>query len=500
MIQHNKKGISSKCRCTYSLLQKIAAIDLAKAVGKKPAAKDLGYHISMVRKWCKAEEAIRLYANSRGVIPTERVCLNGSGRQPLIKNQTEEALLHWFDNQRDKDNTTKDGPLKVNIHHCVIKLCQLDNTLAAISRDNLRRRVWRIFRRRKITERAVTHFAQKCRNSTSMIEGWQSYLREKMLVAGIPLENVANFDQTNVMFSHDSKRTLAHKGSKTVSALKGESTQRCTVMLGATATGKKFPPYIVFKGRDTSSGTINRQLKRLDAVRTASPEMDQVDGFPLSNFYSVQENAWMSSKLVVDWVEKVYRPWALTKTGPTLLIVDEFSGHCTSEVRDAIAQCGAFLEFIPGGYTWCLQVMDVGVNRPFKNGIQKAYDDYCIANNFDTKPKREDVSVWIRDAFSNVKESSIVKTWRKVGLRENDNMTIDNDETTTTTAMGDDEDDDDNDLDPSQDGWDCLGMDLLAEMAMTMEEMEADRLYDDDSLSDLGINEVNDNVTNNNNN
>jgi hypothetical protein len=116
-----------------------------------------------------------------------------------------------------------------------------------------------------------------------------------MLVAGIPLEPVANFGQTSVMFCHDSKRTLAPKGSKTVSDMKGESTQRCTVRLGATATGKKLPPYIIFKERDTSSGTSNRQLKQLDAVR-----MKEVNGYLLLNFYAVQEIAWKSSKLVVD--------------------------------------------------------------------------------------------------------------------------------------------------------------------------------------------------------
>jgi hypothetical protein len=66
----------------------------------------------------------------------------------------------------------------------------------------------------------------------------QSFLCEKMVAANIPLEKVANFDKTNVMFYHDSKQTLAHKCSKTVSALKGESSQCCNLILGAIATGK----------------------------------------------------------------------------------------------------------------------------------------------------------------------------------------------------------------------------------------------------------------------
>jgi hypothetical protein len=127
-------------------------------------------------------------------------------------------------------------------------------------------------------------------------------------------------------------------------------------------------------------------------------DVEEVNGYPLSNFYSIQENAWMFLKLVVNWIEKIYGPWALTKTEPTMLIVDEFSGHMTREVRDAVASYGGLFS-----YTWCLQVIDVRVNRPCNNGIHNSYDNFCIANDVTTNPKREDVSVWMRDAFEYIK-------------------------------------------------------------------------------------------------
>jgi hypothetical protein len=55
-----------------------------------------------------------------------------------------------------------------------------------------------------------------------------------------------------------------------------------------------------------------------------------------------------------------------------MLIVDEFSGQLTTEFRDAVVDCGGFLEFIPAGYTWKLQTMHVGVNKPFKDQIRDA--------------------------------------------------------------------------------------------------------------------------------
>jgi hypothetical protein len=431
------------------------------------------------------EEEIRSLVVVRGVVPADTKRLKGAGRIPLLNEKTEELLIQWFDSRRDKCNNTKDGPLRVNISHCVTKLLQLDASLTLVSRINVRRRVWRIFRRQKITDRAVTHFAQKCRNSALMIDGWLEYINQKCCIAGIPMGNITNFDQTNVMFTHDGKRTLSHKGAKTVSALKGDSTQRCTVMLGASVTGHKFPPYIIFKGRDTCNGTINRRFKLVDAAR-GTATVNSCMEFPLSNFYAVQDNAWMCSRLVVDWINKVYAPWAATKRDPTMLILDEFSGHMTSEVRDAVAACGAFLEFIPGGYTWCLQPMDVGVNRPFKDGIRSAYDDFCIKHDFDKKPRREDVAVWIKHAFDGVKTSTIEKTWRKIGIqkvKEKTTTTTEGTDATIVAATVMTEDDDDDDDWIVEEGFDCL-MYNQQQTQQSIEEIEANKLYDNDTNID----------------
>jgi hypothetical protein len=67
------------------------------------------------------------------------------------------------------------------------------------------------------------------------------------------------------------------------------------------------------------------------------------DGFPTSLHYAVQEHSWMTSNLMVEWIEKIYRPWSPTKSGPTMLILDEFSGHQTKEVQDALVDCGVFV-------------------------------------------------------------------------------------------------------------------------------------------------------------
>jgi hypothetical protein len=65
--------------------------------------------------------------------------------------------------------------------------------------------------------------------------------------------------------------------------------------------------------------------------------------------------------------------------------LDEFSDHLTASTKDALGALGCHLVNIQGGYTWRLQVMDVGLNRPFKDFLRNEYDCWQeIAYVFDT--------------------------------------------------------------------------------------------------------------------
>jgi hypothetical protein len=70
--------------------------------------------------------------------------------------------------------------------------------------------------------------------------------------------------------------------------------------------------------------------------------------------------------------------------------------------------------------------MDVGVNKPFRDGIQFAYDNLCVESDFNRKPQREDVAVWIKEAYDGVKEQQIIKTWRRIGIRGDDDINSNN--------------------------------------------------------------------------
>eukprot|EP00977_Amphora_coffeiformis_P026832 scaffold30928_cov120-Amphora_coffeaeformis.AAC.1 len=60
---------------------------------------------------------------------------------------------------------------------------------------------------------------------------------------------MANFDETDVQFAVETRSMIAYRGERTVSVRKPDSGSRCTVMLGCAADGKKFPPYVIYKGK-----------------------------------------------------------------------------------------------------------------------------------------------------------------------------------------------------------------------------------------------------------
>jgi hypothetical protein len=457
-----KGVVSSTARNNLTLIQKLAIVDRARIYGKKPTSRETGINLRQIHRWTKQQSQLLQLSHTRGVNDVVRKRLTGSGRPPMHTKEVESTLCEWFDFLRNED--TDAGPVKVNLTMCVSKLRTLDSSLNGVCRHLLRRRIWRIFRRRKITDRAVTHQMQRTRNCTEMIRCWSSYIREKMEMLGIGQESVCNFDETNVFFSPESKRTLARVGDSTIGALRADSSQRCSVMLGVTAGGHKFPPYIIYKGRNTNSGTINRQLRRVDA---AGDSVDVVEGYPTTNRYAVQENAWMSSELMVDWINRVYRPWCATRDGPTMLIVDEFSGHMTAEVRAAVVDCGGFLEFIPGGYTWKLQTMDVGINKPFKDQVRDAYDHWFCDNNFNKKPQRDNIAQWVKSSFDNITQTTINKTWRKIGILLPTTLT------STISVQEKDKDDDDEDDDEE------LLMETLGIHELNEEETICEEYYND---------------------
>lgn len=432
----------------HNLLYKANAIKLAlERKNIKATARDIGIHYQMLRRWIKEKDKVHDQIADKISKASTRYRLPGGGRPATISPIVEDEILEYIDKRRELD-------FKVTMNDVLLQLRKMEPSFEEVQRHHIRRRLWSVFRRRKITLRRTTHHAQNSHDDALVISDFQNKVKSTMNRLGITFDNICNFDETNVYFAPDSKLTLNRVGARTISVIKANKPGRCSVMIGCSGTGHKFDPLVIFLGADTKKGKIANTFRQMQNM--ALPRDANYEGYPVSMKYRVQSKAWMTSNIMVDWVERVYKPWAVTKEGPTVLIMDEFRGHKTEEVKNALDVINAHIIFIPGGFTSKLQVMDVGLNKPFKDSTNDGYDRWYHDVAIHEKPTRQDVSQWIKTAWEGIREDTILKTWQRVlALEHLPGMMIpviapipvvdalEFPDATTTTANEKDDDDDD---------------------------------------------------------
>ena len=135
-------------------------------------------------------------------------------------------------------------------------------------------------------------------------------------------DNVLNMDQTPIPFTFNQKSTLELIGWRTMHMCKSMSdTKQTTCALTITASGKMLDPLMFFKGKP--NGRI---------VTREFPE------FPDGILYTCQDNAWMDEKVMLQWVEKILKPYVDDAPDGVIpiLFLDSYLCHIMGSVAMAI--------------------------------------------------------------------------------------------------------------------------------------------------------------------
>ncbi|KAM3597912.1 uncharacterized protein V6R79_011098 [Siganus canaliculatus] len=92
----------------------------------------------------------------------------------------------------------------------------------------------------------------------------------------------------------------------------------------------------------------------------------------------------MGTELVVDWLKVVWgrRRGGLRKTRN----MDAFHGNLTEPVKKRLRSMNGDIVIIPGGMTSQLQVLDVVVNKPFKDNLRKRYTEWLLSTDHALTP------------------------------------------------------------------------------------------------------------------
>ena len=108
--------------------------------------------------------------------------------------------------------------------------------------------------RKGLTIRHSTGMGRKFYANTYMEVGkYINSVRNYYLNYGQDLSLVCNMDKTPIFFNMPSNKTVELKGKKTVHVVtQNQEKMRVSLLLSVLADGTKLPPYIIFKGNNSS--------------------------------------------------------------------------------------------------------------------------------------------------------------------------------------------------------------------------------------------------------
>jgi hypothetical protein len=90
---------------------------------------------------------------------------------------------------------------------------------------------------------------------------------------------------------------------------------------------------------------------------------------------------------------KIWKPFCHDKPS-TYLMQGTYVEYDVTQLQNL----GTDVEFILARYTSKLQVLDVDINKPFKDYLRSAYEDFMVSNAQNKVPSRLIVSQWILTA------------------------------------------------------------------------------------------------------
>ena len=183
----------------------------------------------------------------------------------------------------------------------------------------------------------------------------------------------------------------------------GHEKDKITVALAAMADGKKLPPFVVLKGvRPPASKDVPTGVK-----------------------VCMTGNGWMNELASKTWIQKIWR-CSTPDNHRKLLVWDAFRAHKCPAVKEMVSDRvvgNSDVAMIPGGCTSLLQPADLSWNKPFKDHLREAWDDWLINGEHTftkgknmRKPTISLMLQWIVEAWESLSTDIIIRSFKKPGI------------------------------------------------------------------------------------
>ena len=263
-------------------------------------------------------------------------------------------------------------------------------------------------KRNNLSSRTKTHsgtFIDELEMSDTILD-FAGTVRNMLQEYSILPEHAFNMDQTAVFFDSSPRKTINEKGSKSICIRSSSGVNgRVTVNLAVSFSGIKLVPLVIFKG--VKGGRVANEWKNFNS------------GYCSRCVYSAQEKAWCDQQMMDIWISKCYAQHLKSidqEPFRNLLLLDNFSVHKTNATHTTLAEFGTMVQMLPPNFTSKLQILDVGVNKPFKDRLTAIWMQWMVDNDKDTKITRAIISHWIADAWEAIPTSAIINTARRIGF------------------------------------------------------------------------------------
>jgi hypothetical protein len=344
------------------------------------------YDIGNFYQWLRKKEVLKEAVNER-----KRVLGGGRKRilgdlEDILKNEIIELRLQkmkvtreWVGTRAHQIAEEHGLPLKAK-HHWVSEF-MARNELSLRRMTNLT-----TLTDEQLVQRALEYF---------------KFLRSK--IASINLTNTILMDETAIYFEDARMQTVDVRGRHhVVIKSTGFASMRITAVFGVWADGRKAPPLLIHKGKQTNAISWH--------------------GGPILS--TTQEKAWVNSELMVRWIDAMFP--AVNVAPGKCIIWDSCRAHIAGRVKTYCHQRNIQMIVIPGGMTPYLQAGDIGIFRELKDYLSRIIDEwkrspaveYTRGNN--PKPPRDQVvRSWVLDSWRRVSFDNIRRSIASAGFADN---------------------------------------------------------------------------------
>ena len=154
----------------------------------------------------------------------------------------------------------------------------------------------------------------------------------------------------------------------------------------------------------------------------------ETDQYDKRMVYGVSPKGFSDTEIMLEWITLCLKPYILENGGGpnsgkiTVVMMDNYKAHLTKPTRNAMAELGVVFIQLPPNCTSVVQILDVGVNKPFKDYYSWQRDqwmlNYINSNSSYIVPgvSSAQCAEWASDAWDEVRSDTIVNTARKIGF------------------------------------------------------------------------------------